>query len=249
LYLEVKDLTLLYDRAMVLNDVCLFVDVGELISLVGPNGAGKSSLLRAIAGLVKWEIETLKGTTLGKITFEGSVLFGGEEIVKLPAHEIAKRGLILCPERGRPFREMTVIENLAIGAYLIQDKKVIKENTEKVFNLFPILKKRQNQISGTLSGGERTMLSIGRSLMSQTKLLLVDEPSTGLASKIKEDLFERIRVIHGMGITIFLTEQDVSFAFDLTTRNYVMSKGKVIREGTAQELLDDEVLRKTYLGL
>lgn len=244
-----KDLTLLYDRAMVLNDVCLFVDVGELISLVGPNGAGKSSLLRAIAGLVNWEIETLKGTKLGKITLEGSVLFGGEEIIKVPAHEIAKRGLILCPERGRPFREMTVIENLVMGAYLVQDKKVIKDNTEKVFNLFPILKKRQNQISGTLSGGERTMLSIGRSLMSETKLLLVDEPSTGLASKIKEDLFERIRDIHGMGITIFLTEQDVSFAFDLTTRNYVMSRGKVIREGTAQKLLDDEVLRKTYLGL
>jgi branched-chain amino acid transport system ATP-binding protein len=234
---------------MVLNDVCLSVDVGELISLVGPNGAGKSSLLRAIAGLVKWEIETLKGTTLGKITFGGSVLFGEEEMVKLPAHEIAKRGLILCPERGRPFREMTVIENLMMGAYLVQDKQAIKENTEKVFNLFPILKKRQNQISGTLSGGERTMLSIGRSLMSRTKLLLVDEPSTGLASKIKEDLFDRIRDIHGMGIMIFLTEQDVSFAFDLATRNYVMSRGKVIREGTSQELLDDEALRRTYLGL
>lgn len=249
MYLEVKDLTLLYDRAMVLNDVCLFVDIGELISLVGPNGAGKSSLLRAIAGLVKWEMETLKGTTLGKITLRGSVLFDGEEMTRLPSHEIAERGLILCPERGRPFREMTVMENLKMGAYLIQDKEVVKDNTEKVFNLFPILRKRQSQISGTLSGGERTMLSIGRSLMSRTKLLLVDEPSTGLASLIKEDLFERIRDIHGMGITILLTEQDVSFAFDLTTRNYVMSRGKVIREGTAQRLLNDEVLRKTYLGL
>lgn len=249
MYLEVKDLVLLYDRAMVLNEVNLSVDIGELVSLVGPNGAGKSTLLRAIAGLVKWEMETLKGTTLGKITLEGSVIFGGEEVTNLRANEIAKRGLVLCPERGRPFREMTVIKNLEIGAYLVKDRKMIKDNIEKVFNLFPVLKEREKQISGTLSGGERTMLSIGRSLMCQTKLLLIDEPSTGLASMIKEDLFERIRDIHGMGITILLTEQDIGFAFDLTTRNYVMSRGKVIAEGTAEELLGDELIRKTYLGI
>jgi len=249
LYLEAKDLTVLYDRAMVLNGVNLHVDVGELISLVGPNGAGKSTFLRAIAGLVRWEIETLKGTTIGKITLEGSVVFDGEEMIKLPAHEIAKRGLILCPERGRPFREMTVMKNLEVAAHLIKDKKVVKENTEKVFRLFPILRQREKQISGTLSGGERTMLAISRSLMSQAKLLLIDEPSTGLASRIKEHLFERIRDIHGLGITILLIEQDISFAFDLSTRNYVLSKGKIIAEGTAQELLEDELIRKTYLGL
>ena len=185
----------------------------------------------------------------GKITFEGSVLFNKEEMVKLPAHAIAKRGLILCPERGRPFREMTVEENLQVGAFLYRDKSLIRENLEKVYHLFPVLKRREHQTSGTLSGGERTMLSIGRSLMSQAKLLLIDEPSVGLAPKVKEDLFERIKDVHGMGITILMTEQDVSFAFDLATRNYVLSRGKVIAEGAASELLNDKIIRKTYLGL
>ena len=249
MYLEVKDLTVLYDTAMVLNGVTLSVDTGELVSLVGPNGAGKSTLLRALSGLIKWEQDTLKGTRLGKITFEGSVLFSGEEMVKLPAHEIAKRGLILCPERGRPFREMTVEENLQVAAFLYRDKSRIKENLEKVYHLFPVLKKREHQTSGTLSGGERTMLSIGRSLMSQAKLLLIDEPSVGLAPKVKEDLFDRIKDVHGMGITVLMTEQDVSFAFDLATRNYVLSRGKIIAEGAAAELLNNEIIRKTYLGL
>ena len=234
---------------MVLNGVTLSVETGELVSLVGPNGAGKSTLLRALSGLIKWEQDTLKGTRLGKITFEGSVLFSGEEMVKLPAHEIAKRGLILCPERGRPFREMTVEENLQVAAFLYRDKSRIKENLEKVYHLFPVLKKREHQTSGTLSGGERTMLSIGRSLMSQAKLLLIDEPSVGLAPKVKEDLFDRIKDVHGMGITVLMTEQDVSFAFDLATRNYVLSRGKIIAEGAAAELLNNEIIRKTYLGL
>ncbi|MBW1887832.1 MAG: ABC transporter ATP-binding protein [Deltaproteobacteria bacterium] len=249
MYLEVKDLTVLYDRAMVLNEVSIQVDVGEMVSLVGPNGAGKTSLLRAMSGLVKWEKDTLRGTTLGKITFKGSVKFDGNEMIKLPAHEIAKRGLILCPERGRPFPEMTVLENLETGAFLCKDKRLVQETLDRVYELFPILKERTKQISGSLSGGERTMLSIGRSLMSQAKLLLIDEPSTGLAPMIKEDLFTRIKEVHGLGITILLVEQDVSFAFDLASRNYVMSRGKIIAEGSASELLGDELIRKTYLGL
>ena len=249
MYLEVKDLTICYDTAMVLNKVSLQVDVGEVVSLVGPNGAGKSTLLRAIAGLVKWEKDTLKGTRLGRITIEGSVIFDGEQVDKLPSHEIAKRGLILCPERGRPFREMTIIENLKAGAYLCKDKRVIEESLERVYHLFPILKERENQIAGTISGGERTMLAIGRALMSQAKFLLIDEPSTGLAPKIKEDLFNRIKEVHGLGITILLVEQDVGFAFDLASRNYVLSQGKVIAEGAGSKLLEDELIRKTYLGL
>ena len=248
MYLEVKDLTVLYDTAMVLNGVTLSVDTGELVSLVGPNGAGKSTLLRALSGLIKWEQDTLKGTRLGKITFEGSVLFSGEEMVKLPAHEIAKRGLILCPERGRPFREMTVEENLQVAAFLYRDKSRIKENLEKVYHLFPVLKKREHQTSGTLSGGERTMLSIGRSLMSQAKLLLIDEPSVGLAPKVKEDLFDRIKDVHGMGITVLMTEQDVSFAFDLATRNYVLSRGKIIAEGSTEEIRRNDLVKEVYLG-
>jgi len=245
----VKNLTLIYDRAVILKDVGFCVDICELVSLVGPNGAGKTSCLRAIAGLIRWDIDTLKGTTLGEITFEGSVIFNGEEIIKLPAYEISKRGLILCPERGRPFREMTVRENIEVGAYLSKNKKVVHENLEKVYSLFPILEKRHKQVSGTLSGGERTMLSIGRALMSEAKLLSIDEPSTGLAPLIKEDLFARIKNIHGMGITILLVEQDVSYAFDISNRNYIMSKGKVIAEGTASDLFEDELVRKTYLGL
>jgi branched-chain amino acid transport system ATP-binding protein len=248
LYLEVKNLSVLYDRAIVLNGLSLHVNAGELVSLVGPNGAGKSTLLNAMSGLIKWQLDTLKGTVSGKITLNGSVKFDGEELINLPAHEIARRGVILCPERGRPFREMTVKENLEVGALFI-DKKVADENLEKVYALFPVLKKRSSQVAGTLSGGERTMLSIGRSLMSEPKILLIDEPSVGLAPLIKDSLFERIRDVQGMGVTILLTEQDVSFAFDLASRNYVISRGKIIAEGTSQELLADELIRETYLGL
>jgi branched-chain amino acid transport system ATP-binding protein len=248
LYLEVKNLSVLYDRAIVLNGLSLHVNSGELVSLVGPNGAGKSTLLNAMSGLIKWQLDTLKGTVSGKITLNGSVKFDGNELINLPAHEIARRGVILCPERGRPFREMTVKENLEVGALFI-DKKVADENLEKVYALFPVLKKRSSQIAGTLSGGERTMLSIGRSLMSEPKILLIDEPSVGLAPLIKDSLFERIRDVQGMGVTILLTEQDVSFAFDLASRNYVISRGKIIAEGTSQELLANELIRETYLGL
>jgi branched-chain amino acid transport system ATP-binding protein len=234
---------------MVLNEVSLRVGEGELVSVVGPNGAGKSTLLRAIAGLVKWERDALRGTAIGKITLEGSVLFRGEEIMRLAAHEIARRGLILCPERGRPFQEMTVRENLETGAFACRDKELVREGLDRVYLLFPVLMQRARQLAGSLSGGERTMLAIGRSLMSQAKLLLIDEPSTGLAAKIKDDLFSRIREIHGMGITVLLVEQDVGFALDLASRNHVMSRGKVIFEGSASELLGDELIRKTYLGL
>ncbi len=249
MYLEVKDLTVLYDRAMVLNKANLRINEGELVSLVGPNGAGKTTLLRAISGLVKWEKESLKGTVLGKITIGGSVMFNGEELIHLPASKIIQKGLVLTPERGRPFKEMTVKENLLAGAYLIKDKKLIKETLEQVYELFPILHQRGNQVSGTISGGERTMLAIGRSLMSQAKCLLIDEPSVGLAPKVKEDMFQRIGAVHGLGITILMTEQDISFAFELSERNYVISQGQILAEGNPDELLADELIRKNYLGL
>ena len=248
--LEVTGVTVRYDTAMVLDEASLKVDKGELVGLVGPNGAGKSTLLRAIAGLIKWEKEVSRGTRQADITFEGSIEFEGERIEKLSASEIAKRGLILCPERGRPFAEMTVSDNLLAGAYLCENKKEVNDNLAKVHALFPTLKERESQISGTLSGGERQMLCIGRALMHQPKFLLVDEPSSGLAPKLKEDLFGRIEEIYKeLGVTILLAEQDVSFAFDLAARNYVMSRGHIIAHGTAQELLKDETIRKTYLGL
>ena len=247
--LAVAHLTVCYDKAMLINDLSMGVDTGELVSLVGPNGAGKSTLLRAITGLVAWEKEITRRSTGGDIMLTGSVTFDGERIDKIPAHEIVKRGLIHCPERRRPFREMTVRDNLLAGAYLLKDKTEIQKNLDKMYQLFPALRGRSNQISGTLSGGEQQMLAIGRALMSQPKLLCIDEPSTGLAPILRAEVFERISQIRDLGITVLLVEQEVSTVFQMATRNYVLSSGKIIAEGTGDRLLQDEVIRKTYLGL
>ena len=244
-----KNLKVCYATAMLLNEVSLCVDRGELVSLVGPNGAGKSTLLRAITGLVRWERSIMKGTRAGDITIEGAVTFDGDRVDSMEPHEIARRGLVHCPERARVFSEMSVTDNLRAGAYLCKDKEEFKNNLERVYQLFPVLKERARQISGTLSGGERQMLAIGRSLMMQPKLLCIDEPSTGLSSKLKAELFERIREIRETGIALLLVEQDVGSAFKLASRSYVLSHGRVIAEGTGEELLRDETIRKTYLGL
>jgi branched-chain amino acid transport system ATP-binding protein len=228
--LEVSNLTICYDKAMILNDISLHVEQGELVSLVGPNGAGKSTVLRAITGLVLWEKGIKRGTRGGEISFAGTVTFEGNRIERVPAHEIARRGLIHCPERRRPFREMTVMENLYAGSYLEKNKG-------------------EKQISGTLSGGEQQMLAIARALMSRPKLLCIDEPSTGLAPILREEVFEKISEIRDFGITILLVEQEVSKVFKMASRNYVLSSGKIIGEGTGEQLLQDEILRKTYLGL
>ncbi|MGD9305988.1 MAG: ABC transporter ATP-binding protein [Desulfobacterales bacterium] len=247
--LEVSNLTVSYDKAMVINDLSMHVKEGELVSLVGPNGAGKSTLLRAITGLVIWEKGIKRGTRGGDIFLGGTVEFEGERIDRVPAHEITKKGLIHCPERRRPFREMTVEDNLYAGAYLLKDKHETQQNLENVYQLFPVLKERANQVSGTLSGGEQQMLAVGRALMYRPKLLCIDEPSTGLAPIMKEEVFNKIQEISDMGITVLLVEQEVSVVFDMANRNYVLSSGKIIAEGSGEQLLQDEVLRKTYLGL
>jgi len=249
LLLEVADLMVCYDRAMIINGLSINVERGELVSLVGPNGAGKSTLLRAITGLVAWEREITRRSTGGDVIIEGTVTFDGERIDQIPAHEIVKRGLIHCPERRRPFREMTVIDNLYAGAYLLKDKKEVQTNLENVYQLFPVVKERSTQISGTLSGGEQQMLAIGRALMFQPKLLCIDEPSTGLAPILRRQVFEKIGEIRNLGITLLLVEQEVSTVFKMASRNYVLSAGKIIAEGTGEQLLKDEVIRKTYLGL
>ena len=248
--LEVKDVIVRYDTATILDGASLTVGKGELVGLVGPNGAGKTTLLRAIAGLINWDREVLRGTRKSDVTFEGSVEFEGERIDKLTGNQIAQKGLQLCPQMGRPFVEMTVKDNLLAGAYLCKNQKEVDESLDRVYELFPRLKERANQISGTLSGGERQMLAVGRSLMRRPKLMLVDEPSSGLAPKIKDDLFKRVEEIYReLGVTILLAEQDISFAFALSKRNYVMSRGHIIAHGTADELLKDETIRKTYLGM
>jgi branched-chain amino acid transport system ATP-binding protein len=248
--LEVKDVIVRYDTATILDEASINVERGELVGLVGPNGAGKTTLLRAIAGLINWDREVLRGTRKSDVTFEGSIEFEGERIDRLSAFQIAQKGLQLCPQMGRPFVEMTVKDNLLAGAYLCKDRKEVDESLAKVYELFPRLKERKSQLSGTLSGGERQMLAVGRSLMRRPKLMLVDEPSSGLAPKIKDDLFKRVEEIYKeLGVTILLAEQDISFAFALSQRNYVMSRGHIIARGTADELLKDETIRKTYLGM
>ena len=248
--LDVKNVSVKYDTATILDEANLKVEKGELVGLVGPNGAGKTTLLRAIAGLINWDREVLRGTRKSDVTFEGTIEFEGERIDKLTGFQIAQKGLQLCPQMGRPFVEMTVKDNLLAGAYLCKDKKEIDESLARVYELFPRLRERENQVSGTLSGGERQMLAVGRSLMRRPKLMLVDEPSSGLAPKIKDDLFKRVEEIYReLGVTILLAEQDISFAFALSKRNYVMSRGHIIAQGTSDELLKDETIRKTYLGL
>jgi len=244
--LEVRELSVRYDKAVVLAGVTLAVGDGELVGLVGPNGAGKSTLLRAVSGLVRWEAQAKRGT-FGDIVLEGEVRFDGERIEALPAHEIRMRGLALCPERRRPFRELTVMENLQAGAYLGRGETA--QNLERCFHLFPLLRERTGQVAGTLSGGEQQMLAIARSLMFRAKLLCIDEPSLGLAPMIRQELFAAIERIHSSGIPILLIEQEVGKVFELAGRNYVLSQGRIIAEGTGKALMADEALRAGYLGL
>ncbi|HEX9397411.1 MAG TPA: ABC transporter ATP-binding protein [Burkholderiales bacterium] len=246
--LEVKDLSVRYDKAQILNGVSLEVNAGEFVGLVGPNGAGKSTLLRAISGLVRFE-ERMKRGTLGDIVLEGEVRFAGELIDALPAHEIRRRGLVHCPERRRPFRELTVLENLLAGAFLSSSKTETDRRLERCFELFPRLSERKEQIAGTLSGGEQQMLATARALMFEAKLLAIDEPSLGLAPKIRAELFAAIRRIHADGVPVLLVEQEVGQVFKMANRNYVLSQGRIIAQGAAASLMADESLRAGYLGL
>ena len=246
--LEVSGLSVHYDRAQILNGVSLSVNDGELVGLVGPNGAGKSTLLRAISGLVQFEARMKRGTA-GDIVLEGEVRFAGERIDQLPAHQIRMRGLVHCPERRRPFRELTVEENLLAGAYLSRSRTETDRRLEHCFSLFPRLSERKGQIAGTLSGGEQQMLATARALMFEAKLLAIDEPSLGLAPKLREELFLAIAKIHAGGVPVLLVEQEVSQVFRMADRNYVLSQGRIIGEGDAASLMADETLRAGYLGL
>jgi branched-chain amino acid transport system ATP-binding protein len=246
--LEVSNLSVRYDRAVIVNGVSLTINDGEMIGLVGPNGAGKSSTLRAIAGLVLLDAQVKRGV-YGDIVVEGSIRLAGEPIEKMRAYEIRKRGLVLCPERRRPFRELTVLENLMAGAYLSDDAGETRQNLDRSFELFPALKERASQIAGTLSGGEQQMLAIGRALMYKAKLLCIDEPSLGLAPKIVEEVFLAIKRVHAAGVPVLLVEQEVGKVFQMASRNYVLSQGRIIAEGTGAQLMADETLRAGYLGL
>ena len=246
--LEVKGLGVRYDKAVILNGVSLTVDEGELVGLVGPNGAGKSTLLRAISGLVRFE-ERMKRGTAGDIVLEGEVRFAGERIDDLPAHEVRRRGLVHCPERRRPFRELTVRDNLLAGAYLSRSRADTARRLERCFALFPQLAGRQRQLAGKLSGGEQQMLATARALMFEARLLAIDEPSLGLAPRIREELFAAIGRVHAEGTPVLLVEQEVGHVFRMASRNYVLSQGRVVASGSAAKLMGDEGLRAGYLGL
>jgi len=225
-----------FEGLMAVFDVSFSVERREILAIIGPNGAGKTTTLRTVSGLLPPR--------------EGRVVFDGQELNGVPAHRIVNMGISQAPEGRKVFTTLTVQENLNMGAYSLGgDKGAIEENRRRVFELFPRLEERKSQIGGTLSGGEQQMLALGRALMSRPKLMCIDEPSTGLAPILRRQVFEKIGEIRNLGITLLLVEQEVSTVFKMASRNYVLSSGKIIAQGTGEQLLEDEVLRKTYLGL
>ena len=232
--LEIKDLYVSYGGIRALKGIDLTVEEGQIVTLIGANGAGKSTTLRAISGLQKPQ--------------SGSILYGGEELVGLPAKEIVRRGIIHVPEGRRVFPDMTVAENLKIGAFLRTDKGGIADDMDYVHSLFPRLKERSWQLAGTLSGGEQQMLAVGRALMSRPKVLMMDEPSLGLAPLIVKDIFSIIRRVNADGITVLLIEQNANAALRVADYGYVLETGTIALTGTGEELLRNESVREAYLG-
>ena len=233
--LEVRKVYHYYEKARALEEINLSIEKGSLDAVIGPNGAGKSTLLRVISGLE--EIDR------GKIDFEG------ERIDELAAHEIARRGIAHCPERRRLFYDMTVMENIELGAYSLKDRNKYSELLDFVFDIFPRLQERVKQRAGTLSGGEQQMLAIARALMANPKLLLLDEPSLGLAPKIKNKIFDAIQHIKEEGTTTLLVEQDAVLAMEVADNIYVLEEGKIEMSGTKEELEREPRIKKVYLGI
>jgi branched-chain amino acid transport system ATP-binding protein len=232
--LEVQKLWVSYGKALILEDVNLGVQNQELVAVIGPNGAGKTTLLRAISKLTKPS---------------GAIFFEGKRIDPLSPVAIVKLGIIHCPEGRQLFPELSVLENLELGAYLRKSRGDIEGDLEKIFSLFPILKERTNQMAGTLSGGQQQMLAIGRSLMSRPKLLMLDEPSMGLSIAVKRVIAETVRNIRESGVTILLIEQDAGLAFQMADRVYALEHGKIALEGFPENLMKDPHVKEIYLGL
>ena len=232
--LKVENLETYYGKIAALRGVSLEVREGQIVTLLGSNGAGKSTTLRTISGLIP--------------ASSGRVTFCGEDITKMPAHEIVKRGLIHLPEGRRIFKDLTVIENLELGSYPLKDKHERKRRMDRVFTRFPILANRGRQLGGTLSGGEQQMLAIGRGLMSDPKLLLMDEPSMGIAPLIIRDIISIIKRLHEDGTTVLLVEQNAKMALSLADYGYVLDVGSIVLEGNGVDLRKDEKVVKAYLG-
>ncbi len=232
--LEVKDLKVAYGSILALKGINFEVKKGEIISLIGANGAGKTTTLHSISNLIKKQ--------------SGSVTFKGEDITNLPADKIVKAGLIHVPEGRRVFSNLTVKENLEMGAFLRKDKAGIKSDLEHVYELFPRLRERVKQLAGTLSGGEQQMLAMGRGLMSKPELLLLDEPSMGLAPILVDEIFDIIQKINSEGTTILLVEQNAFKAMSIANRVYILETGEVSASGDSQTMIHDEAVKKAYLG-
>jgi len=232
--LQVQNLNTYYGHIHALKDVCVEVGGGEIVTIIGANGAGKSTLLKTISGLVRPR--------------SGSVTLQGEELTDLAAHEIVTRGVVQVPEGRRIFGQLTVTENLEMGAFTRSDRKRNRSNLERVFRLFPRLEERRKQVAGTLSGGEQQMLAMGRALMTEPKVLLLDEPSMGLAPVLVESIFDTIRQLNREGTTILLVEQNARMALQVASRGYVLQTGCVVLTDTAQNLSKNEMVRAAYLG-
>ena len=233
--LELRDVHSFYGNIEALKGISLTVDQGEIVTLIGANGAGKTTTLRTITGLIKPR--------------QGTVVLEGEDLTKFKAHEIVYKGVSMVPEGRGIFARLTVAENLDLGAYSRNDKEGIKEDLERVYELFPRLKERRNQVAGTLSGGEQQMLAIGRALMARPRLLLLDEPSMGLAPVLVELIFDTIVDINKQGTTVLLVEQNALMALSIAHRGYVLRTGEIALADTAENLRTNEMVQKTYLGM
>lgn len=233
-FLDVQNINAAYGDIQTLWDVSLQVNEGEIVALIGPNGAGKTTLMRLIAGLHR--------------PLSGSVQLADVPLNTFPAYEIVEKGVVLVPEGRRLFGGMTVLENLELGAYSSRARDVRFKTLERVFELFPILAERQKQNANTMSGGQQQMLAIGRAMMGLPKLLMLDEPSLGLAPLIVENIFEIIKLMNDQGVTIFLVEQNARKALELADRAYILEQGRVVGTGTGRELLHNDEVRQAYLG-
>lgn len=232
--LEVKDLEVYYGMIQAIKGVSFEVNQGEVIALIGANGAGKTTILHTITGLLAPK--------------KGSVLFEGKDITKIPAHKIVSLGMAHVPEGRRVFADLSVYENLKMGAYTRKDKEEIEKSLDRVYERFPRLKERKNQLAGTLSGGEQQMLAMGRALMSQPKIILMDEPSMGLSPILVNEIFDIIQEVSKSGTTVLLVEQNAKKALSIADRAYVLETGKIVLDGKAETLLNDDSIKKVYLG-
>jgi branched-chain amino acid transport system ATP-binding protein len=232
--LKLTNVTTMIGEHQVIHNISLEIADGDFVALLGGNGAGKSTLFRTIAGVLS--------------PSQGTIEFKGEAIQKFPAHKIVGKGLSLCPEGRQLFPQLPVYKNLMLGAYRRKDRKDIQGTLEQVYSLFPILKERHKQMAGTFSGGEQQMLAIGRAIMSKPEMLLLDEPSMGLAPQVVETIAETITKLNKMGITIFLSEQNAQIALMITRHGYVLENGNLVLEGLSPDLLHNEKVKKAYLG-